>query len=63
MKKIILFVIIVLLLLASFSRVMAGGDKVRGGTGIGEGDQNTNENACPDQPCFQDAPQPGDPGN
>ena len=58
MKKTIVILLVIMLLAATFSTVLAGGDQVRGGTGEGEGDQNTHEEACEDQPCMEDAPQP-----
>jgi hypothetical protein len=58
MKKTIVILLVIMLLAVTFSTVLAGGDKVRGGTGEGEGDQNTHEVACEDQPCMEDAPQP-----
>jgi hypothetical protein len=39
----------------SASAVKAAGDKNRGDIGIGD----TYENNCEEQPCFDDAPQPG----
>lgn len=58
MKKIIVILLVLMLVAVTFSTVMAGGDKVRGGTGEGEGDQNTNEVGCELQPCMEDALQP-----
>jgi len=59
MKKLIVILIVLGLLLATATTVFAGGDKVRGGTGDGAGDQNTVEVGCEEQPCYADAPQPG----
>jgi hypothetical protein len=61
MKKMIVILLVLILLTVTYSNVVAGGDKVRGGTGEGEGDQNTHEVGCEFQPCEEDAPrsQPG----
>ena len=58
MKKTIIILLVIMLLAVTFSTVLAGGDKVRGGTGEGEGDQNTHEVGCEFQPCEEDAPRP-----
>jgi hypothetical protein len=57
MKKIFLVITIIAIgmMFMPGTSVMAGGDKNRGE--IGQGD--TYENGCGDQPCFEDAPQPG----
>jgi hypothetical protein len=58
MKKTIVILLVIMLLAVTFSTVLAGGDQVRGGTGEGEGDQNTIEVGCELQPCEEDAPRP-----
>jgi hypothetical protein len=62
MKKLLILLILLGLLLVTTTTVFAGGDQVRGGTGNGAGDQNTEEVGCEVQPCFADAPQPGPTG-
>ncbi len=59
MKRLMLVVLVIgVILVLSASTVFAGGDQVTGGTGNGQGSQETNEVGCEDQPCFSDAPQP-----
>jgi hypothetical protein len=55
MKRLLAVVLALGLILVSVPVVLAGGDNNRGEIGQG----STNENACPNQPCFADAPQPG----
>jgi hypothetical protein len=55
----ILIIFVLAVLLITTSTVFAGGDQNTGGTGNGKGDQNTHEIGCESQPCFYDAPQPG----
>jgi len=60
LKRILLGVLLIGVIFAlSTSTVYAGGDQVMGGTGNGQGAQETNEVGCEEQPCFYDAPQPG----
>lgn len=54
MKKLSAVVLVLGLILVSAPVVLAGGDNNRGEIGQG----STNENACPNQPCFEAAPQP-----
>lgn len=58
LKKILVILLVLVLLAISFAPVQAGGDQVRGGTGDGQGDQETHEVGCEEQPCMADAPQP-----
>lgn len=55
MKKCLVLVIALGLLSFSSTMALAGGDNNRGEIGQG----STNEVACENQPCFEDAPQPG----
>jgi len=60
LKRIILVVLLIGVIFAlSTTTVYAGGDQVMGGTGNGQGAQETNEVGCENQPCFSEAPQPG----
>lgn len=54
MKRFMVVLVLVALLLVTFTSVYAGGDQNNGETGEGE----THEHGCEIQPCFEDAPQP-----
>lgn len=56
MKKMLVMVAVIGLIFTGALTVVAGGDNNRGE--IGQGD--TYENGCVDQPCFINAPKPGD---
>lgn len=55
MKKIFVLLMAIGLMLTQVPTVLAGGDQNRGDIGAG----TTNEYACENQPCFEDAPKPG----
>ena len=57
MKKILVVALVLVMVLAIFSPVYAGGGQVQGEKGQGS-THEVFENGCDEQPCFSVAPQP-----